>query len=121
MDEFVYVDLTEKEESKKDKIVKKVKAKLNDGKEWVKRNKEAVIVMAPFALSGLNTIIKVTGKRSNLRKEEQLKDLYCYDRSMGHYWRLKRKLSNKEWIEVNARKKRGERIGDILDDLKVLK
>ena len=50
-----------------------------------------------------------------------MKDLYCYDRSLGHYWRLRRELSNKEWLEIDQRKKNGERLADILDEMKVLK
>ena len=54
-------------------------------------------------------------------KDEELHDLYCYDRSLGHYWRLKRELSNKEWLEIDKRKKEGERLADILADMRVLK
>ena len=63
----------------------------------------------------------MVGKRVNLRKEEKLKDLYCYDRSLGHYWALRRELTNKEWVEINKRKQNGERLADILSELKVLK
>ena len=63
----------------------------------------------------------MVSKRINLRKQEVLKDLYCYDRSLGHYWRLRRELSNKEWLEIDQRKKNGERLSDILAEMKVLK
>ena len=56
-----------------------------------------------------------------MHKEKDLKDLYCYDRSLGHYWRLRRELTNAEWIEIDKRKNNGERLADILDELKVLK
>lgn len=90
-------------------------------KHWFMRNKEIVIVLTPVVIGGLTTIVKVVGKRSNLRKEESLKQLYCYDRSLGHYWRLRRELSNKEWLEIDKRRKNGERMADILAGLKVLK
>lgn len=57
----------------------------------------------------------------NRNKEEAVKNLYCYDRSLGHYWCLRRELSNKEWLEIDQRKKNGERLSDILAELKVLK
>ena len=63
----------------------------------------------------------MVSKRINLRKQEELKDLYCYDRSLGHYWRLRRELTNAEWLEIDRRKKNGERLADILEELKVLK
>ena len=63
----------------------------------------------------------MVSKRINLRKQEELKDLYCYDRSLGHYWRLRRELSNKEWLEIDQRKKNGERLSDILAEMTVLK
>jgi hypothetical protein len=56
-----------------------------------------------------------------MKKQEDLKNLYCYDRSLGHYWKLKRELTNSEWVEIDKRKKNGEHLADILDELKVLK
>ena len=44
-----------------------------------------------------------------------------YDRSSGNYWHLKKELTNKQWLEVNKRKKAGEKTGDILKSMKVLK
>ena len=88
---------------------------------WICDNKDIVITVTPIAIGGLVTITKVIGKRINLRKQEELHDLYCYDRSLGHYWRLRRELSNKEWLEIDNRKKNGERLSDILSELKVLK
>ena len=106
---------------KKAEIKEKIRVKLQNGKEWFCRNKEAVITIVPIAIGGLTTVIKVVGKRSNLHKQEELQELYCYDRSLGHYWRLRRKLSNKEWLDIDRRKKNGERLADILSDMKVLK
>lgn len=96
-------------------------AKFQECKDWMRRNKEAVIILAPILIGGVTTIVKVVGKRANLNKEEAVKNLYCYDRSLGHYWALRRELSNKEWLEIDARKRAGERLSDILDELRVLK
>ena len=94
---------------------------LRQAGEWFVRNKEAVIILTPVLIGGLTTIVRVVGKRINLHKEEAVKNLYCYDRSLGHYWALRRELSNKEWLEIDQRKKNGERLSDILAELKVLK
>lgn len=108
-------------ELKKRRIKDKIQQKFQKTKEWFVRNKEAVITLTPIVIGGVTTVCKVVGKRCNLRKEEDLKDLYCYDRSLGHYWKLRRELSNDEWLEIDKRKKNGERLSDILDDMKVLK
>lgn len=108
-------------ESKKRAFKEKVHTKIQNGKEWVMKNKEAVFTLTPVVIGGFTTVVKVVGKRINTRKQEELKDLYCYDRSLGHYWRLRRELTNKEWLEIDQRKKNGERLSDILNEMKVLK
>ena len=110
-----------KREARKRELKEKFNAKIQNGKEWFIRNKESVIALTPVVIGGLTTITKVVSKRINLAKEEELKDLYCYDRSLGHYWQLRRELTNKEWLEIDKRKKNGERLSDILDEMKVLK
>ena len=40
---------------------------------------------------------------------------------MGHYWKLKRRLSNKDWASIDKRYREGERLADILNDLDVIK
>lgn len=99
----------------------RLKVKAQNGKEWVVNNKEIVIALTPFIFGSLTTITKVVGKQIKLGKEKELKELYCYDRSLGHYWRLKRDLSNREWVEIDNRKSNGERLADILSEMKVLK
>lgn len=110
-----------KREYKRRAFKDKINAKIQNVKEWIVRNKEAVITLTPVIIGGVTTVSKVVGKRINLRKQENLKDLYCYDRSLGHYWRLRRELTNKEWLEIDQRKKNGERLSDILEQMKVLK
>lgn len=110
-----------KREVRKARIKKKFKDGFNKTRIWFSNNRELVFVMGPAVIGFGATAIKVAGRRSKLRKEKQLKDLYCYDRSLGHYWRLKRELSNREWVEIDKRKANGERLADILDELRVLK
>ncbi|MEG1514919.1 MAG: hypothetical protein RSD95_08560 [Clostridia bacterium] len=108
-------------ETKLEYLKRRADAKFQACKDWARRNKEAIIVLTPILIGGVATIVKVVGERANLNKEEAVKNLYCYDRSLGHYWALRRALSNKEWLEIDARKKTGERLSDILDELSVLK
>lgn len=108
-------------ETKFQRFKREAKAKCQEFGDWFNRNKEAVLILTPVVIGGVTTVCKVVGKRISLHKEEAVKNLYCYDRSLGHYWRLRRELSNKEWLEIDQRKKNGERLSDILAELKVLK
>ena len=120
MDNVFTIDDFRKEQKKRE-FKDKVLSKINRGREFIVRNKETIITLTPVIIGCITTVSKVVNKRINLRKEENLKDLYCYDRSLGHYWKLKRELTNDEWLEIDKRKKNGERLSDILDELKVLK
>ena len=102
------------------KFKSKVHTKAVRAKEWVCANKQGLMFVVPAALGSLSTVIRVVGKRANLHKEQEFKDCYVYDRSLGHYFELRRKLTNKEWSAIDARKANGERLADILNDLKVL-
>ena len=108
-------------ERRKQEFKEKLDAKIQDGKDWFIRNKECIVTLTPIVAGSLVAVVKVVGKRANLRKQESIKNLYCYDRSLGHYWRLRRELSNREWVEVDRRKRNGERLADILSEMRVLK
>lgn len=94
---------------------KKVKART-----WCYEHKEQIITYGPVVVGGIAEGAKMLLKHAALAKEQNLKDLYCYDRSLGHYWKLRRELTNEEWLEIDKRKKNGERLSDILDDMGVL-
>ena len=98
-----------------------VREKVQAAKDFVTDNKEVLVIALPAFWSLQAMAIKSVGKAINLRKEEHLKNEYCYDRSLGHYWELRRKLTNREWLEIDERKKNGEKLSDILKSLRVLK
>ena len=124
-EKVVKLDVTELNEAGKKakfrEFKENLKQKANNVRWWIYNNKEMIMVLGPGAIAGVATIVKTIGRHVNLRKEENLKDMYCYDRSLGHYWQLRRELTNKEWLEIDTRKKNGERLADILEELKVLK
>lgn len=128
-EKVVIIDVTELNEAGKKakfrEFKENLKQKANNVRWWIYDNKEMIMVLGPGAIAGVVTIVvtivTTIGRHVNLRKEENLKDMYCYDRSLGHYWQLRRKLTNKEWLEIDTRKKNGERLADILEELKVLK
>lgn len=117
----VYRMVCDEKESTFRKLCAKAKNGIRQAGEWVNRNKEYVMIFGPLAIGGATAIVRQVGKHHNLRKEEDVKNLYCYDRSLGHYWALKRELSNREWVEIDQRKAKGERLADILEQLRVLK
>lgn len=117
-----------KKEARKARIRKqkvKIKQKVEDAKEWICVNQEFILgVAVPVLLSATTLVIKCVGaanRRARLRQEKDLKELYCYDRSLGHYWKLKRPLKNSDWVKINTKIRGGEKLGDILSDMNVLK
>lgn len=108
-------------EKKLDRVKRKLKESGRKAWGFVVENKEILMILVPAAVGGVTAITKVIGKHVNLRKEENLEEKYCYDRSLGHYWALKRELTNTEWLEIDRRRKEGERLSDILSDFKVLR
>ena len=90
-------------------------------KQWWDDNKQYVAIVAPIVGVLLGKGVRAASKAHSLHMEEKLKDLRCYDASIGHYWELRRKLSNDDWLYINRRKAHGETLGAILRDLNVLK
>ena len=121
MERVVVNEDFESDDEKRADFREKIRSGLNKARDWVVDNREVLVVVVPAAASVICYGIKTGVKRSNLRKEATLKNLYCYDRSLGHYWRLRRELSNREWLTIEARRKMGERLADILADMRVLK
>lgn len=106
-------------------VCKKVKNwvsdKMYDTKIFVQTHPEEALTFGVMAIGGIGAIAKAAKKNRRIEEERELKEEYCYDRSMGHYYRLKRKLSNAEWLEIEKRRKNGGSLGEILQDMRVLK
>ena len=84
-------------------------------------NKELVKLLAPVLLIGGGAALKEFAKHKRQEREEELKTNFIYDRSNGHYYELKRQPKAKQWLEIDRRKEEGERIGEILNDMNLLK
>lgn len=95
--------------------------KMEDAKDWIIENKEVLIVVTPVVIGLATTAVKVGGRYITVKKQQDLKDLYIYDRSLGNYWELKRSLSSNELLTVERMKNDGWSLGEILNKLKVLK
>lgn len=108
-------------ESRWSRFKREVKAKAHNAAEWCNNNKDIVIIVAPIILGGAVKIVASVAKGIAANKMEDVKNLYAYDNRLGHYWALRRELTNNEWLKVEARKRAGEDLGDILDSMRVLK
>lgn len=99
----------------------RVEGEIYKAKVWAKKNPEMALLIVGSGITAAGYVGKAVVKHVNLNKQEAVKVLYCYDRSLGHYWKLRRELTNKEWLEIDRRKRAGEKLADILDEMKVLK
>lgn len=97
--------------------------KVNKAKWFVENHKAQIAAVAaatPVVVGTIMQIARMVSQQDRLKKAKDLKELYCYDRSLGHYWKLRRELTNDEWLAIDARKRSGERLADILKELNVL-
>ena len=108
-------------ELKKQKRKQKWEARKKKALDWWEDNKMTILTVGPLAIGLATKGIQIVGKNINLRLEQRNKDLRLYDTSLGHYWELRRKLNNADWVQINRRRDRGESLGNILDEMKVLK
>ena len=108
-------------EMKRRERKEKIRNKINKVQNWANNNKEMILIFGPAALGLTTAGVKAVSRHMSQRTEKKLKENYCYDRSLGHYWKLRRELTKSEWVEIDKRKSNGERLADILDELKVLK
>lgn len=110
-------------ESKRREFKENVKRKFSNAVNFVSDHKEEIMILSPIIMAGIAGVTKVSKgmiRNHNLNKEQDLKELYCYDRSLGHYWKLRKPLSNNDWMTINNRKKNGETLADILSSMNVL-
>lgn len=103
----------------------KIKELKNKVMIFVRNNHELIMLVAP-SLIGTTVLVLKKGIRTSAvaiqeANKRKTKELFVYDRSLGHYWELKKKLTNRDWVEINRRKSQGEKLGDILSSMKVLK
>lgn len=106
-------------------FVVKAKVKTHDALEWMNANREVVgTVLVPAGIVAVKTVtglVKSVDRKIDLKKEQDLKDLYIYDRSLGYYHELKHKLSSREALEIDRRRNNGESMAHILASMKLLK
>lgn len=98
----------------------KVDTKLDEASRFITKHRWFISGSLVF----LTAVFTFAGKaiaRSSGREDNYYKDTHVYDPSLGHYWELRRKLSNNQWLEVESRIKNGEKYGEVLSSMGVLK
>ena len=108
-------------EFKKEERRKKVEALKQKAKDFWDTNKVYIAVAAPVVGKVALETVRLVKRHHVARIELRNKDLRLYDTSLGHYWELRRKLNNSDWVTINRRKNLGESLGDILEEMRVLK
>ena len=107
---FEELDANEKRIRQKNKRRMRTAKFLN----WISEYPFVIICVVPTVVGGILAV-------ANTMTTMKISELYCYDSSLGHYWALRRKLSNSDWTTISERKQNGEALGTILKDLNVLK
>ena len=59
-------------------------------------------------------------KRKAIRSEYELKNLYIYDRKYGHYWKLRKPLSNRQRLDIDTAVNAGQMMGEVWERIRVL-
>lgn len=103
-------------EAKKQKRKEKVKAILDFGKE-----NQSLIYGATGLLAAATGLGKKILKNHAVNKEIKFKETTIYDRSLGRYVRLKKKLTAEQALTIEKRKQNGEKLHIILQDMNLLK
>ena len=102
----------------------KAKVKTREVYQWCITHKEETAFIATTGIAAIGAVGKMAkriDRKVDLKREQNLKDLYVYDRSLGIYHRLNRKLRPSEAIEIDRRRSQGESMIHILSSMRLLK
>lgn len=119
-----FKEIKTKAKEKIQNFTAKAKAKIHDGYVWCCEHQDetALIVAGSVTLLGaVGRTAKRIDRNRKLQQEQDLKDLYVYDRSLGIYHELRRKLRPSEALEIDRRRSDGESMAHILASMRLLK
>ena len=109
------------DETFKEKVTRIAHNRKEDVKDIWQNHRTEVLILGPAVLGFGTAAIKGVASQLRRRNEWKLQNLRIYDRSLDIWWDLRRKLNTEERLILNERMKLGDRLGDILHDLHVLK
>lgn len=84
---------------------------------WGSENPELAITIIGSLAALTNKVWKVGTAMAETRHQNST----IYDHSLGMYWELKHPLTANERIIIERRRKNGEKYGQILSDMRLLK
>ena len=90
---------------------------------WCEKNPELAITFASvgiMAAKGVGKTVRSIDRKIDLKKEQELQDLYVYDHSLGMYHKLRRPLKPSEKTEIDRRRANGESKIHILSSMNLL-
>lgn len=109
---------------KREARIRKFKAKIEETadkvKDLVAEHPAESMALVTAAFGSLIGLARRYDRKKDLREQQRLRDEYIYDRSLGSYWRTRRKMTNGEKLEVERRRRQGESLGEILRDMRLL-
>lgn len=115
------VDINDfKREAKIRELKEKAKAGFDKAKQVVTEHPAESLALATTAIGTVIGLVRRADRKADLKKAEQLKERYIYDRSIGGYWKTRRKLSTNDMLEIERQKKLGRGLGEILRDMRLL-
>ena len=93
------------------------KRKFDSAVKWCEDNKELAIAMIPVGIVAIKSVgnsVHSFERKRNLEKEQELKEMYVYDHSLGMYHKLRRPLTASEKVLISSKVKNGEQKVDVL-------
>lgn len=99
------------------------KRKFYNTVKWCEENKELALAMIPVGLmviKGVGNAARSIDRKIDMKREQDLQDLYIYDHSLGMYHKLRRPLKPSEKIEIDRRRANGESKIQILSSMGLL-
>ena len=100
-----------------------VEQKTKAAVKWAEQNKELALAMIPVGLvviRGIGNTVCSIDHKIDMKKEQEMQDLYVYDHSLGMYHKLRRPLRPSEKIEIDRRRQEGESKIQILSSMGLL-
>lgn len=101
-----------------------MKEKISRCLEWAEehpRTTIAIIGFTSFVIKETVTCVTKTATAKATISEQRFKERSIYDRSIGGYVELRRKMTTAEIVEFDRRRDNGERTIQILDDMNLLR
>ena len=109
---------------KREAKIRKIKAKVEEIKnkavDFVTDHPTEALALATTLIGSAVGLARRADRKKDLREQQRLREEYIYDRSLGSYWKTRRKLSNSEKLEIERRRRQGESLGEILRSMRLL-